>query len=76
MKLVNEGGYLETASCSYHMQPELFLQAIKEAAEDAGKVLRLIEWKAAGKDHPQILGVPEGHYLKFAIFEVRSKSEI
>ncbi|MGG0823259.1 class I SAM-dependent rRNA methyltransferase [Paenibacillus turicensis] len=76
MKLVNEGGYLVTASCSYHMQPELFLQAIKEAAEDAGKVLRLIEWKAAGKDHPQILGVPEGHYLKFAIFEVRSKSEI
>jgi 23S rRNA (cytosine1962-C5)-methyltransferase len=76
MKLVNEGGYLVTASCSYHMQPELFLQAIKEAAEDAGKVLRLIEWKAAGKDHPQILGVPEGHYLKFAIFEVRSKSDI
>lgn len=76
MKLVNEGGYLVTASCSYHMQPELFLQAIQEAAQDAGKVLRLIEWNAAGKDHPEILGVPEGHYLKFAIFEVRSKSEI
>ncbi|AKG35756.1 class I SAM-dependent rRNA methyltransferase [Paenibacillus durus] len=73
MKLVNEGGYLVTASCSYHMRPELFLQTITEAAEDAGKVLRLIEWRAAGKDHPQILGVDEGHYLKFAIFEVTSK---
>lgn len=73
MKLVNEGGYLVTASCSYHMQPELFLETIAEAASDAGKVLRLVEWRAAGKDHPQILGVNEGHYLKFAIFEVRSK---
>lgn len=74
MKLVNEGGYLVTASCSYHMRPDLFLETILEAAEDAGKVLRLIEWRAAGKDHPQILGVDEGHYLKFAIFEVHSKT--
>jgi 23S rRNA (cytosine1962-C5)-methyltransferase len=75
MKLVNEGGYLVTASCSYHMQPDLFLETIGEAAKDAGKVLRLVEWRAAGKDHPQILGVDEGHYLKFAIFEVRSKNK-
>ncbi|HEY4392196.1 MAG TPA: class I SAM-dependent rRNA methyltransferase [Paenibacillus sp.] len=74
LKLVNEGGYLVTASCSYHMRPDLFLQTIQEAAEDAGKILRLVEWRAAGKDHPQILGVDEGHYLKFAIFEVRSKT--
>ncbi|GKU79727.1 class I SAM-dependent rRNA methyltransferase [Paenibacillus sp. L3-i20] len=73
MKLVNEGGYLVTASCSYHMSPELFLESIQEAASDAGKLLRLVEWRAAGKDHPQRLGVKEGHYLKFAIFEVRSK---
>lgn len=73
LKLVNEGGYLVTASCSYHMRPDLFLEAIQEAAKDAGKKLRLVEWRAAGKDHPQILGVNEGHYLKFAIFEVTSK---
>lgn len=73
MKLVNEGGYLVTASCSYHMRPDKFMQAILDAAQDAGKVLRLIEWRPAGKDHPQIAGVDEGHYLKFAIFEVRSK---
>ncbi|WP_258881343.1 class I SAM-dependent rRNA methyltransferase [Paenibacillus sp. sptzw28] len=73
MRLVNEGGYLVTASCSYHMRPELFLETIQSAALDAGKTLRLIEWRAAGKDHPQIVGVNEGHYLKFAIFEVRSR---
>ncbi|MDO3678048.1 class I SAM-dependent rRNA methyltransferase [Paenibacillus ehimensis] len=73
MKLVNEGGYLVTASCSYHMKPELFLETIHAAAYDAGKTLRLIEFRNAGKDHPRILGVEEGNYLKFAIFEVRSK---
>lgn len=73
LKLVNEGGYLVTASCSYHMRPDLFLETIQAAAVDAGKMLRLIEWRAAGKDHPQILGVNEGHYLKFGIFEVRSR---
>ncbi|WP_233168017.1 class I SAM-dependent rRNA methyltransferase [Paenibacillus roseus] len=76
LKLVNEGGYLVTASCSYHMRPELFLETIQAAAADAGKLLRLIEWRAAGKDHPQLLGVSEGHYLKYAIFEVYSKDKL
>jgi 23S rRNA (cytosine1962-C5)-methyltransferase len=73
MKLVRPGGYLVTASCSYHMSPELFLDTIQEAAMDARKILRLIEWRGAGKDHPQISGADEAHYLKFAIFEVRDR---
>ncbi|WP_166238365.1 class I SAM-dependent rRNA methyltransferase [Paenibacillus turpanensis] len=74
MKLVNEGGFLVTASCSYHVRPDLFLQTVQEAAVDAGKVLRLVEYRGAGKDHPRILGADEGDYLKFAIFEVRSRT--
>lgn len=73
MKLVRPGGFLVTASCSYHMSPELFLETIQEAAVDAKKILRLIEWRGAGKDHPQISGADEAHYLKFAIFEVRDR---
>lgn len=76
MKLINEGGYLVTASCSYHVRPELFLETIHEAARDAGKVLRLIEWRGAGRDHPRLIGVDEGHYLKFGIFEVRSRGKL
>jgi 23S rRNA (cytosine1962-C5)-methyltransferase len=76
MKLLNEGGYLVTASCSYHVRPELFLETIQEAAKDAGKIIRRIEWRGAGKDHPQLAGVEEGHYLKFGIFEVRSRREL
>jgi 23S rRNA (cytosine1962-C5)-methyltransferase len=73
LKLVNEGGFLVTASCSYHVRPDLFLETIHAAATDAGKLLRLVEFRGAGKDHPQLLGVDEGNYLKFAIFEVRSR---
>ncbi|MFC0212053.1 class I SAM-dependent rRNA methyltransferase [Paenibacillus chartarius] len=73
MKLVNEGGYLVTASCSYHVRPDLFLETIHAAANDAGKILRLVDFRGAGKDHPQLLGVDEGNYLKFAVFEVRSR---
>lgn len=76
MKLLNEGGYLVTASCSYHVRPDLFLETIQDAAKDAGKIIRRVEWNGAGKDHPQLAGVEEGHYLKFGIFEVRSRKEL
>ncbi|TCP53314.1 23S rRNA (cytosine1962-C5)-methyltransferase [Tumebacillus sp. BK434] len=73
MKLVKERGFLITASCSYHMHPDLFLETIQEAAIDAKKILRLVEFRTAGRDHPKIHGMDENNYLKFAVFEVRSR---
>jgi 23S rRNA (cytosine1962-C5)-methyltransferase len=73
MKLVRDGGFLITASCSFHMSPELFRATILDAAVDAHKILRLLHWSTAGYDHPEIEGVSEGHYLKFAIYEVTSR---
>jgi 23S rRNA (cytosine1962-C5)-methyltransferase len=73
MKLVKERGFLITASCSYHMRPDLFLETIRDAAFDARKILRLVEFRTAGRDHPKIHGMDENNYLKFAIFEVRSR---
>ena len=61
------------SSCSYHVRPELFLETIHAAAADANKIVRLIDFKGAGHDHPHILGVDEGDYLKFAVLEVRSR---
>lgn len=72
MKLLPEGGFLVTASCSQPMTPDLFLQMIADAAFDAKKILRRVEFRSAGKDHPIIHGT-ESEYLKFAIFEVRSR---
>lgn len=70
LRLVKTGGILVSASCSYHLSEEEFFQMILSAATDAKKVLRLIEFRRAGKDHPILLGSPETNYLKFAIFEV------
>ena len=73
LKLVQEGGFLVTASCSFHVRPQHFLDIIADAAMDAGKRLRLLHFSGAGKDHPHILGVEEGHYLKFAMFQVTDR---
>lgn len=70
MKLVRNGGILVTASCSYHLSATRFLSMLQEAAADAHKVLRLIEFRRAGIDHPVLLGSDETDYLKFAVFEV------
>jgi 23S rRNA (cytosine1962-C5)-methyltransferase len=70
LKLVRNGGILVTASCSYHLSAALFLNMLQEAARDAHKVLRLIEFRRAGRDHPVLLGSEETDYLKFAMYEV------
>ncbi|MDI6912823.1 MAG: class I SAM-dependent rRNA methyltransferase [Desulfitobacteriaceae bacterium] len=70
MKLVRPGGILVSASCSYHLTVEQFFEMLAEAARDARKVLRLLELRRAGLDHPVLLGSRETDYLKFAIFEV------
>ncbi|EHQ90094.1 class I SAM-dependent rRNA methyltransferase [Desulfosporosinus youngiae] len=70
MKLVRDQGILVTASCSYHLSTARFLSLLQEAARDAHKVLRLIEFRRAGLDHPVLLGSEETDYLKFAVFEV------
>ncbi len=73
MRLLEEGGFLVTASCSYALSPDLFRETLLEAAMDAHKVLREVRWSGAAADHPEILGVPESHYLKFAILEVHTR---
>ncbi len=70
LKLVRAGGILVTSSCSYHLKTADFLNTIQEAAADAKKILRLVEFRRAGGDHPVLLGSEETDYLKFAIFEV------
>ncbi len=71
IKLVRKGGYLVTASCSHFMSPELFKEAIYEAAKDAGRMLRQVEFKTQAPDHPILwTDNEESYYLKFFIFQV------
>lgn len=70
MKLVRDGGYLATCSCSHFMTQELFTKTIHEAAVAAHVRLRQIEFRTQGPDHPILWGGTDSYYLKFYIFQV------
>lgn len=70
IKLLKEGGILATASCSHHMTEPLFYAMVAEAAQDAHRLLRVVEKRGQPFDHPVLLNHPETHYLKFAVFQV------
>ena len=70
LKLVRDGGYLATCSCSHFMTQELFVKTIREAARSTHKRLRQIEFRTQAKDHPILWAADESYYLKFLIFQV------
>lgn len=70
MKLVKDGGFLATCSCSHFMTPELFTETIGQAARNAKKRLRQVEYRTQAADHPILWAADESYYLKFYIFQV------
>ena len=70
MKLVRDGAYLATCSCSHFMDPELFTKTIREAAHGAHKRLRQVEFRTQACDHPILWAADQSYYLKFYIFQV------
>jgi 23S rRNA (cytosine1962-C5)-methyltransferase len=69
MAMLEEEGVLVTCSCSHHLDDMLFRQVLLEAARAAHRPFRIIEWAAESPDHPQLLAVPETHYLKCAVLQ-------
>ncbi len=70
LKLVKDGGYLVTCSCSHFMDPDLFAKTIREAANGAHKRLRQVEFRTQACDHPILWAADQSYYLKFYIFQV------
>ncbi len=70
LKLVKNGGFLATASCSHHVSEEDFLQSVHQAALLSGAQLRMIHRNSQPFDHPVLLSMPETGYLKFACFYI------
>ena len=70
MKLVKDGGYLATCSCSHFMTQELLAKTVKEAAKAVHKRLRQVEFRTQSPDHPILWAANESYYLKFFIFQV------
>ncbi len=70
MKLLKDGGYLATCSCSHFMNAELFTKTIMQAATSARKRIRQMEFRTQSPDHPILWGADESYYLKFYILQV------
>lgn len=73
MKLVRDGGFLVTCSCSHFMDYELFTKTIHQAANNVHKRLRQVEFKTQSPDHPILWAAEESYYLKFFVFQVCSE---
>lgn len=72
-RLLEPGGFLWTASCSFHLYEEVFYQVVQEAAFRAGRRLQLLERRQQSPDHPILPGMPETRYLKLGVFRVSSR---
>ena len=70
LKLVRPGGFLVTCSCSQHVLPEVFQDMVNQAARDAKKRIRLVEYRTQAKDHPILPQAVETKYLKCMILQV------
>jgi 23S rRNA (cytosine1962-C5)-methyltransferase len=69
MSLLDEEGVLVTCSCSHHLDDAMFRQVLLEAARAAKRPFRILDWTGEPPDHPQLLAVPETHYLKCAVLQ-------
>ena len=70
LKLVKDGGYFATCSCSHFMTQDLFTEVIGQAAKAVHKRLRQIEFRTQAPDHPILWAADESYYLKFLVFQV------
>ena len=69
MRLLNPGGLLFTASCSFHLTKPLFLEMLESAAADSGRRIAMRELRGQPLDHPEVLTIPETGYIKGALLE-------
>jgi 23S rRNA (cytosine1962-C5)-methyltransferase len=64
LQAVTPGGVLLTCSCTGLVKEEQFLDTLRRAAWQAGRVLQIFRITGAAADHPFLVHVPEGRYLK------------
>ncbi len=70
MRLLQEGGFLVTCSCSHFFDENMFYSMLMHASRDSHKKIQVLEKRGAAPDHPILLGYPKSEYLKCAICRV------
>ena len=70
IRLTRPEGIVVTSSCSHHVSEEDLWNAIRRAAQDARRPVRLLEQRGQASDHPILAAMPETRYLKCFIMQV------
>ncbi len=64
LQLLGKDGILVSASCSFHLQREVFLDVLHQAARHLDRQWQLLEQGHQGPDHPIHPAIPESDYIK------------
>jgi 23S rRNA (cytosine1962-C5)-methyltransferase len=72
IRLLETDGVLASCSCSWHVDERMLWAAILDAARDARRDLRLIEFRSQARDHPMLAAMPETRYLKCFVLQACS----
>ncbi|HWA87578.1 MAG TPA: class I SAM-dependent rRNA methyltransferase [Opitutus sp.] len=64
MQRLAPGGVLATYSCSHHMHDAELRSVLAEAAADAKRKVRVLEFCHQPADHPVLMTMPESEYLR------------
>jgi 23S rRNA (cytosine1962-C5)-methyltransferase len=69
MKLLNQGGFLVTCSCSQNLHFEDFHNVLRQAARSVGRRFRILHSLTQAPDHPILQAMPETQYLKCVVLK-------
>jgi 23S rRNA (cytosine1962-C5)-methyltransferase len=64
LQAVAPGGLFLTCSCTGLVSEADFLETLRRAAWQAGRTVQVLRVAGAAADHPFLIHVPEGRYLK------------
>ncbi len=67
-RLLNDGGYLATCTCSHFMDEASFAKVLQEAGRSAHRRIRQVAFSTQAPDHPILWGT-DSDYLKFYILQ-------
>jgi 23S rRNA (cytosine1962-C5)-methyltransferase len=70
LRLTEPGGLTVACSCSGRMGRAQWEAIVADAAGDSGRQVQVLERLGAGRDHPELVGVPETGHLKCWILRV------
>jgi 23S rRNA (cytosine1962-C5)-methyltransferase len=70
LRITESEGLVVACSCSGRISREHFDTIVAEAAADSGRSVQVLARMGAGRDHPELVGVPETGHLKCWVLRV------